>query len=81
MVLDFIHMSRVQVKTESSHCDCICELKKKVVTASVTTTKKAGSHSLVAVAARLQSLFGHIQNHSCIYLFYCCFVVFIVFKM
>ncbi len=57
-------MRRVQVKTVISHCDCDCELKKKVVTTSVTTTKKAGSHSLVMVSLRSQLFFGHIQNHS-----------------
>ncbi len=46
-------MRRVQVKTVILHCDCDYELKKKVVTVSVTTIKKAGSCSLVVVLLRL----------------------------
>ncbi len=57
-------MRKVQVKTVISHCDCDCELKKKVVTMSATTTKKAGSRSLVMVSLRSQLFFSHIWNHS-----------------
>ncbi len=57
-------MRKVQVKTVISHYNCNHELKKKVVTISATTIKKAGSHSLVMVSLRLQSFFGYIRNHS-----------------
>ncbi len=58
------YMRKVQVKTVILHYDCNCELKKKVVTTSMTTTKKAGSCSLVVVSLGLQSFFGCIWNHS-----------------
>ncbi len=60
MDLGVTEMRRVQVKTVISHCDYDCKLKKKVVTMSATTTKKAGSHSLVVVSLGSQSFFGCI---------------------
>ncbi len=58
------HIRKIQVKTVILHCDCDCELKKKVVTIYMNITKKAGSYSLVVVSLGLQSFFDCIWNHS-----------------